>query len=176
MTFPNSRRPENWLALVAVLIVRVTTSATSLAEENHGTATTSHEHGFHKNTVAGFIGFTGEAGHDGAGRERALTLGMEYERRFSETLGVLVAAERALGDLDFTVITVPIVYHRGPWGFSAGPGVEIPDHHGEDEFVFRVSGTYAFDRGGYELAPKVGLDFVNSEVVFFAGLVIGFGL
>ena len=164
-----------WPRLFAALLVGLAISAASAAEEQHGTAVESHEHVFHKNTIAGFVGFTGEDNRAGGGRERASTLGLEYERRFSESWGVLVSAERAFGDLDFTVITVPLVYHRGRWAFSAGPGIEIPSDDHEDEFVFRVAGTYAFDRGSYELVPKVGLDFVASEVVFFAGLVIGYG-
>lgn len=125
--------------------------------------------------IGGFVGITGEDKRIGGGRERAFTFGIEYARRFSGSFGVIVEAERAFGDLDFTVITVPLVYHGGPWAFSAGPGIEIPDHEEDDEFVFRVAGVYAFDRGGYELAPKVGLDFVDSEIVFFGGLVIAFG-
>jgi hypothetical protein len=176
MVFRRNEQATRWRGLSAALLVGLAICATSLAEEQHRAAEASHEHGFHKNTIAGFIGFTGEDDrHGGEGRERALTLGLEYERRFSESWGVLVSAERALGDLDFTVITVPLVYHRGPWAFSAGPGIEIPSDKHEDEFVFRVAGTYAFDRGSYELVPKVGLDFVASEVVFFAGLVIGYG-
>ena len=162
------------LRFFSAIAIGLMVSVASLAEENQEPANDGHEHGFHKNVIGGFVGFTGEDKRSGGGRERALTLGLEYERRFSEAFGVLVAAERAFGDLDFTVITVPLAYHRGPWAFSAGPGVEFLDH-GEDEFVFRVAGVYAFNRGGYELAPKVGLDFVASEVVFFAGLVIAFG-
>ena len=149
-------------------------SAASLAEEHHEPAGERHEHGFHKNGIGGFVGFTGEDKRGGNGRERAFTLGLEYERRFSESFGILIEAERAFGDLDFTVITVPLVYHRGPWAFSAGPGIEIPEE-GDDEFVFRVAGVYAFERGGYEVAPKIGLDFVADEVVFFGGFVIAFG-
>jgi hypothetical protein len=148
-------------------------SGATLGEEQHESTNEGHEHGFHKNVIGGFVGFSGEDKRTGGGRDRALTLGFEYERRFSEAFGVILEAERAFGDLDFTVITVPLVYHRGQWAFSAGPGIEIPDH-GEDEFVFRVAGAYAYDRGGYELAPKVGLDFVAGEIVFFGGLAIAF--
>ena len=156
------------IALVLML------SAASLAEEDHESANEGHEHVFHKNVIGGFVGFTGEDNRSGGGRERAFTLGIEYERRFSEQFGVLVAVERAFGDLDFTVVTVPLVYHRGPWAFSAGPGVEFLDQE-DNEFVFRIAGIRSFDRGRYELAPKVGLDFVAGEVVFFAGLVVGTG-
>ena len=159
---------------VSAVVVGLLVSGTTIAQEQHESTNEGHEHGFHKNVIGGFVGFTGEDNRFGNGRERALTLGFEYERRFSEAFGFIVEAERAFGDLDFTVITLPLVYHRGPWSFSAGPGVEIPDH-GEDEFVFRVASAYAFDRGGYEFAPKVGLDFVASEIVFFGGLVMAFG-
>ena len=92
-----------WTGLSATLIVGLAISAASLAEEQHAVAGESHEHEFHKNTIAGFIGFTGEDSRSGDGRERAFTLGLEYERRFSEAFGVLVAVEQAFGDLDFSV-------------------------------------------------------------------------
>lgn len=149
---------------------------TSVAQEHDHSEPHSDGHAYHKNVIAGFIGFTGEDNRSGSGRERALTLGLEYERRFSESFGVLFAAERAFGDLDFTVLTVPLVYHRGRWAFSAGPGIELPDHDEDNEFVFRVGATYtAYTRDNFELAPKVGLDYVSDEFVFFAGLVVGFG-
>jgi hypothetical protein len=174
MSFPQNKQSRRLPAFVAALAIGLTLSGTSVAQEHHESAAESHGHEFHKNLIAGFIGFTGEDSRDGPGRERALTLGIEYERRFNETFGLLLAAERALGDLDFWILTAPIVYRRGPWAFSAGPGIEIPDDDRENEFVFRLAGVYAFNRGSYELAPKAGLDFVAGEVVFFAGLVIGF--
>jgi hypothetical protein len=175
MSYKSSEQTKRWLGALASLTVGLAISAASLAEEHHGSAEQSHEHGYHKNSIGGFIGFTGEDNRGGEGRERALTLGLEYQRRFSESWGVALVAERAFGDLDFTVITVPLVYHRGPWAFGAGPGIELPDHGHEDEFLFRIVGSYEFDRGGYELAPEAGLDFVAGEVVFFAGIVIGYG-
>ncbi len=37
------------------------------------------------------------------------------------------------------VITVPLTFHKNRWGFSVGPGIEIPDHDHDNEFVFRVA-------------------------------------
>ena len=171
---PNALRAQ--LLKIVVAAIGLTTFGSGFAQEHHDTEGEGHAHSYHKNAIAGFIGFTGEDNRSGSGRERAFTLGLEYERRFSESFGVLVAAERAFGDLDFTVVTVPLVYHRGRWAFSAGPGIEWADDGHEDEFVFRVSGVYvAYTHDNYELAPKVGLDFVDGEAVFFAGLVVGFG-
>jgi hypothetical protein len=164
----------DWRRFFSAIAIGLMVSVATLADEHHESADEGHRHGFHKNAIGGFVGFTGEDSRSGGGRERALTFGLEYERRFSEAFGVIVEAERAFGDLDFTVVTVPLVYHRGPWAFSAGPGIEIAED-GHEEFVFRVASLYAFDRGGYELAPKIGLDFVASEVVFFGGIVIAFG-
>lgn len=127
-------------------------------------------HEYHRNSVAGFIGITDEGR-----REKALTLGVEYERRLSMDFGVVFSVERALGDLDFTVLTVPFAWHRGPWIFSAGPGIEFPDHEGDNEFLVRGSVLYTFDRGGYELAPKLAMDFVDGEVVLVVGLIVGYG-
>lgn len=150
--------------------------AAGLAQEHGESESSSHGHGHHKNAFGGYIGITGEdAGRGESGRERAITVGFEYERRFSESWGLGIAAERAYGELDFWVVTVPLVYHKGPWVWSVGPGIEIPVDDGEDEFVFRISGGYTFKRGGYEIAPKLGVDYVADEFIGLGGVVIGFG-
>lgn len=128
------------------------------------------EDDYHPNTIAGFIGITDEDR-----RERALTLGIEYERRFSKTFGVVLSLERALGDLEFTVLTVPFVWHRAPWAFSVGPGLEFLEHEEENEFLVRGSVVYVFERSGYEFAPKFAMDFVDGEVVLIVGVVVGIG-
>jgi hypothetical protein len=171
----NTNQTNALPTLVAILAVGIFATSTSLAEEHHDSHEESHEHTFHKNMIGAFIGFTGEDNREGSGRERAFTLGLEYEHRFAESAAVLVAAERAFGDLDFTVITGSLVYHHGPWAFSAGTGIEIPDDDHDNELLFRIASTYAFNLGDYEVAPKAGLDFINNEVVFFGGLVVGFG-
>jgi hypothetical protein len=149
--------------LVAV-VIGTTISATGLADEHHGKGTGSHGHEFHKNTIAGFIGVTGEER-----RERAVTLGIDYERRINELVGIGIGVERAMGDLDFTVLTVPFGFHFGHWKLMIGPGVEFA--HGEKEHeLVRAGVEYAFDMGGYELAPKFMVDFVDGEAVLIAGV------
>lgn len=155
--------------MLAALAFGTTISATSLAEEHHGAVTESHGHGFHKNTVAGFIGVTGEER-----RERALTLGIDYERRINELVGIGLGVERAMGDLDFTVVTVPFGFHIGQWKLMIGPGIEFA--HGEkDHELIRTGVEYAFDMGGYELAPKFIIDFVDGEAVLVAGVGFAWG-
>ena len=132
--------------------------------EGHGS-----EHAFHRNVVAACVGVTSEDC-----REKALTLGLEYERRFTPTFGLGVVAERAFGDLDFWVFAVPFAWHNGPWKLYAAPGVEDSDEHGS-EFLFRVGVEYGFEVGNFEIAPQLDIDFVDGQEVLVLGVTIGKG-
>jgi hypothetical protein len=46
--------------------------------------------------------------------------------------------------------------------------------HG-NEFLLRFGVEYAFDIGGFEIAPQIDADFVNGEEVFVFGLTFGKG-
>jgi hypothetical protein len=128
-----------------------------------------HGHEYHTNTLFGFIGITGEDR-----RERAGTLAIEYERRFNERWGLATGIEHAFGDLNFTVFTVPVVFHSDNWGLYAGPGVEKQEHHGS-KFLFRIGAVYEIEAGSVILAPKINVDFVGGDVVLVGGLAIGIG-
>lgn len=148
----------------------VIAAGTAFASESEGGAHESDHHGgFHPNTIGGFIGITGEER-----RERALTLGLEYERRFNENFGIIFSVERALGDLDFTVVTLPLAFHVDEWIFSVGPGYEKPDE-GSDHHLVRVGASRVFTHGNTEYVPKINLDFVDGDVVIVGGLFIGLG-
>lgn len=159
----NLRNALSCILLIAMQAGFVTAVLASEGEEHE------QEHHFHRNTLFGFFGVTGEDR-----RERAGTLAIEYERRFNERWGLAAGAERAFGDLEFTVFTVPVVFHTGKWALYAGPGVERPDHHGS-EFLVRVGVTYEFEAGNVLLAPKFNVDFVDGDAVLVGGLAIGFG-
>lgn len=128
-----------------------------------------HSEPFHKNLFGGFIGITGEER-----RERALTLGLGYERRVTESFGVGFDLERALGDLDFTVATAGLSWRADRWKFLAGAGVENRDG-GDTEFLTRVGVEYGFERNGIEFAPRFIVDVVDGDVVLVYGLAAGFG-
>lgn len=130
---------------------------------------TEQHHEFHRNMLFGFVGITGEDR-----RERAGTVAIEYERRLNERWGLSAGVEHAFGDLNFTVFTVPVVFHSGKWGFYAGPGIEKPEDHGS-EFLFRAGVVYEFEAGNVVLAPKFAVDFVDGDTVLVGGLAIGFG-
>lgn len=153
-----------WTICIVVLLLQLGLSATASASEE-----TEHAHEWHSNTLFGFIGITDEDR-----RDRAITVAIEYERRFSEQWGLSGAVEHAFGDLDFTLVTLPLVFHHGKWGFYAGPGIEKSDGH-DKEFLVRVGTIYEFEVGELILAPNFSVDFVDGDAVLVGGISIGLG-
>ena len=131
-----------WNLQLCILLIAVQAGLIGDAFASEGAEHHSEQrHEYHRNTLSGFFGITGED-H----RERAGTIAIEHERRFNERWGLAAGVEHAFGDLDFTVFTVPVVFHTGNWALYAGPGVEKPDDHGS-EFLFRVGVGYEFEKG-----------------------------
>ena len=157
---------QNALFFILFMAIQTGFATATLASEG---VEHEQEHHFHRNSLFGFFGVSGEDR-----RERAGTLAIEYERRFNQRWGLAAGVERAFGDLDFTVFTVPVVFHTGKWALFAGPGVEKPDDHGS-EFLVRVGVSYEFEAGNWLLAPKFNVDFVDGDAVLVGGLAIGFG-
>lgn len=125
-------------------------------------------HDFHSNTLFGFVGITGEDR-----RDHAPVLAIEYERRLTERWGISAGVEHAFGDADFTVFTVPLVFHSGNWGFYGGPGFEKHEGH-SNEFLVRFGVVYEFEVGNVILAPKFNIDLVDGDAVIIGGLAVGF--
>lgn len=167
--------------LYALALAAATAAVSVRAEEPSHGVEGEGEH-FHRNVIAGFIGVTGEDR-----RERALTLGLDYNRWVTRSFGVGFGVERALGDLDFTVYTVPFSYRFGACKLFAALGWEDQDHHqsaghgegseqhGGNEFLVRAGVEYAFELGRCEISPKFMIDYVDDDVVLVGGLSIGYG-
>jgi hypothetical protein len=132
-------------------------------------AGSAHEasHEFHRNTLGLFVGVTDE------GREEAVTLGIEYERRLNKSFGIGLFAEYLFGDADFWVYGVPFTYHNRQWTFYIGPGVEDGKHG--SEYFARIGGQYSFEAGSWEISPQMNVDFVDGEEVYVLGIVFGKG-
>ena len=150
------------LALLVLSVSSICFAAEESSHSEHGEA----EH--KKNRVAGYIGITDEDR-----RERALTLGVDYSRSLSPSFSIGVGIERALGDLDFTVLVVPVAYGLREWTFFAGPGWEKVDDEDGTKNLIRVGLEYGIEMDGYEIAPVFMLDFIDDEVVIIAGVAIG---
>lgn len=136
----------------------------------------SAQQGHHGNSVSAFLGVTGEGR-----RQRAGTIGLEYERRLGEHWVIAPAIEHAFGELDFSVATLSVGYRFDKWAVFAGPGIEWAHHdYGdrsatESEFLFRTCITYEFEAGELIVAPHAIVDFVADEKVVVFGVTLGVG-
>ncbi len=153
-----------WLAMPPVVYADTDENGS----EQDSTSGHETEHEYHRNLVAVYVGVTSEDR-----RDNGLALGIEYERRLTQSFGVGVLAEHTFGDLDFWVYAVPFAYHTGRWKFLIAPGVEDGDL-GSD-FLVRVGGDYAFEVGRWEFAPGLDVDFVDGDQVLVVGVSIGRG-
>jgi len=109
------------------------------------------------------------------GDENGFTVGLVYERRFSELLGIGGFYEYAAGDFDKWSVGVPLFIHPYEgWRFALAPGLE--HRHGEDEFLFRTGVAYEFELSErWVMVPEFNVDFVDGEEAFAYGLSFGFG-
>jgi hypothetical protein len=140
------------------------------SDDGHDDGSEGGHGSYHPNYLAVFVGVTDEDR-----RERASTLGIEYERRLSESFGIGGIIEHAYGDLDFTIYAIPFAYHSGRWKWYVAPGIENPDKKPGTEFLLRVGLEYFFKVGAYEMAPQFDVDFVDGETVLVLGLTVGRG-
>jgi hypothetical protein len=145
------------LTVLAVLLLGLTGTAT--AEE-------AHESHHKKNVLAGFVGLTHER------RENGLALGVEYERKITESVGVGMLAEYTFGEFDFWVVATPVYFGVDRWRFGIAPGLE--GTRGETEPLARLIVGYEFEGKGRHYAPGLSIDFVDGEQVYVLGIAVGF--
>lgn len=128
-----------------------------------------HAVAHHDQSVGVFVGVTGEDR-----RERAGTLGVEYERRFGDHWGAGGAVEYAFGSLDFAVAVASLAYHYKRLGVFAGPGIEW-SQESDAEGLFRAGIFYEFEYGDIIVSPKFAIDFIDGETVLVGGIAVGMG-
>lgn len=122
------------------------------------------------NHLALFLGVT-HAEEDSA----APTVGLDYERRVSERLGVgVVFRDHASGDIDATLYAVSFSIHTtSPLSFVIAPGIERED--GDNSGVLRVGAEYEFEVGSaWSLAPALYFDITEDDTKEVLGVAIGF--
>jgi hypothetical protein len=159
------------MALLSALCWAVAVPHLLAAEPTHTTGPESGEH--HPNAVELFLGNTYERADDETAN--GFSVGVTYERRLSDLLGVGGFYEYAAGDFDKWSIGVPLFVHPyGGWRLDLAPGLEHRD--GEDEFLFRAGVAYEFELSErWAVMPEFNVDFVNGEQAFVFGLSCGFG-
>jgi len=103
----------------------------------------------------------------------AFTLGIDYEYRVSDFLGLGFVAEYAFEDLDaYTYLLVADLHITNHFIAQIGPGVEFHGSHKME--VARLGLLYEFEISGITVSPQLHYDYHrNHENAVVAGLAIG---
>ena len=125
----------------------------------------AQEHHLEENEIAVFVGIAHE------GRDDGVAIGVEYERRIDESLGLGLLVEHTFGDLKTWVFAVPLTLHVEDWKFVLAPGIE--DRDGRSENLVRIAVGYEFETSNVKMTPTVNVDFVDDETVFVLGVAFG---
>ncbi len=123
---------------------------------------------YHINTVELFLG--GSAG----GGDSGFTMGVTYECRLSELIGVGCFYEYSMGDMDKWIIGVPLFFHpHEGWRFVVAPGLQHKS--GDTDFLLRGGVGYEFELAeSWILVPQFNLDFSDGDTICVAGASIGY--
>lgn len=106
--------------------------------------------------------------------ESAPSVGLDYEYRTTEFLGLGAVVEYAFDDIDAsTLLGVADLHFSDQFIMQTGPGVEFID--GEEEFVYRVGLLYEFERRGTTWSPQLHYDATSGKDAVVAGIAVGFG-
>ena len=123
---------------------------------------------YHRNHVGLFLGNTHEEGED------EFTIGLDYEYRFSQYVGIGVLLEYVGEDERKGIGMVPLFIHpyKG-FRFLAAAGVKPKAE--ETKFVWRLGIGYRFPIGKWTIAPEFNLDFTEGKTVEVFGVSFGYG-
>jgi hypothetical protein len=149
---------------VAVFVLTMPVQAPA-AEEKHEEHKEAH---YHRNHVGLFLGNTHEEG------ENDFTIGLDYEYRFSQYMGIGLLIEYVGEPFREGVGLVPLSIHpyKG-FRFVVAPGIKPKKD--EEKFIWRLGVGYQFPIGNWTIAPEFNLDFTEGRVVEVYGVSIGYG-
>ena len=106
--------------------------------------------------------------------ENAFTIGVDYEYRLNQRLGIGAVVEQATEDIDATtILAVADIHCTNYWIIQTGPGIELLDD--EEEFVYRIGTLYEWEFDGYTLSPQVHYDITGDENAVIFALAFGYG-
>ena len=134
-------------------------------EEKHEEHKESH---YHRHHVGLFLGSTHEEG------QHEFTIGLDYEYRFSQYVGIGLLGEYVGEDAREAVILIPLFIHpyKG-FRFMAAPGIKPKKD--EEKFILRLGVAYQFPIGNWTIAPEFNLDFTEGNTVEVYGVSFGYG-
>lgn len=151
------QRGEPWTMVdraASCLELDFSASTFSLAAFQEDHADAAAEEAERPNRIGLFLGATTKDSHTG------FTIGLEYERRLSELIGVGAVAEATPNGREF-VGAVPVFFHPvGGLAFSIGPGFSVENGHAH--FLVRFGVGWDFELpAGLSLAPTVSYDLTE---------------
>ena len=172
------------LGLLTLLALTGQLRSQEAGEQEHA----GDDHHFHRNHVAVFLGATTALDRESGGKT-SFTIGADYERRITPTLGVMALADFAFGDHKRTALFAAMFAGRpiDALRLAVGPGFELveKDKTAEDGssstehsafFVISTRATYDFHVGRLSLSPAAGLDFIGeTKTSFVYGVAVGIG-
>jgi hypothetical protein len=149
---------------IAVFVLTIPLQALA-AEEVHEEHKESH---YHRHHVGLLVGNTHEDHED------TFTVGLDYEYRFSQYLGIGGLLEYVGEDFREWVGLVPLFIHpyKG-FRFIIAPGVKPKKD--EEKFLWRVGVGYRFPIGNWTIAPEFNVDFSEGEEGYVYGVSFGYG-
>lgn len=135
------------------------------AEEEHEEHKESHYHDHH---IGLFLGNTHENHTDN------FSVGLDYEYRFSQYVGIGVLLEYVGENFREGVGLVPLSIHpyKG-FRFVVAPGIKPKKD--EEKFIWRLGVGYQFPIGNWTIAPEFNLDFTEGERAYVYGVSFGYG-
>lgn len=141
-------------------------ATTSAEHSDHESSLKPHPHHHH---LGLFLGNTEE------GHKEGLSIGLDYEYRLDELIGVGGLFEYVGGDLDAWVLAVPVFFHPYKhWRFVAAPGLEYK--RGKSKFLVRTGVAYSFAIGGrWTISPEFNVDWFDRDEALVYGISIGYG-
>ncbi len=157
---------KRWeLILVIVGFVFTMPLQALAAQEEHEEHKESH---YHRNHVGLFLGNTHEEGLD------EFTIGLDYEYRFSQYVGIGALLEYVGEDAREGVGMVPLFIH--PYkGFRFLAAAGVKPKADETKFIWRLGIGYRFPIGNWTIAPEFNLDFTEGRTVEVYGVSFGYG-
>lgn len=190
---------KEFTIITLATLVALTLSAQHHSNNDHSDVShPTHDlhHSFHKHHIAVFNGGATNFEH----HISAYAMGIDYEYRFMELLGVGLTGEYLFleGDEGESIFALPIYIHPlkglklsfGPIGANA-PAHEAeptsidthavspePQHHAptnEWHFGSRINMGYDIPIGKMTIGPIVGMDMINHTKAFMYELSIGVG-
>ena len=123
-----------------------------------------------KNDLALFLGGTSNS------KASAVTLGLDYQFRISNLVGVGAVLDYATGDLKSLLIAPAVFFHVSEIEIVLAPGVEFSNE--EISAIFRVGLSYEFKISKkITISPSLIFDTErNLEEPIVYGVAFGFGL